>query len=296
MKTQHIAVLAAAFTALSVAPGAFGQNLWFDLVGTGVGGTGDWVGNNRWNTASTGENNTRGAWIANAQAFFAGEAGTVTVNSAVTAGSVTFDSSNFIISGTNALTVTGSITTSPGITATINAPLSGSLTKAGTGTLILGGTQSYTGATNINAGTLRITAPSALPSGTNVSFASAISGATFQLASGGSYNAGTLTLPSAGEAIIDFAGLTNAQFTFAALSGGSGSVLNVINYTHSGTNFLQFNNVTGFSGNVLINGAPAFLVDGVVSPIPEPASFALIGSLAALGFAATRRRRQAVAA
>ncbi len=47
----------------------------------------------------------------------------------------------------------------------------GSLIKAGTGTLILGGSDTYTGGTTVNAGTLCVTNLGALPSGTKLTVA-----------------------------------------------------------------------------------------------------------------------------
>ena len=56
----------------------------------------------------------------------------------------------------------------------------GNLTKVGAGTLTLSGTNTYTGLTNVNAGTLKVTANDAL--GTNAAGTVIASGATLDLA------------------------------------------------------------------------------------------------------------------
>ncbi|MEO5716091.1 MAG: autotransporter-associated beta strand repeat-containing protein [Luteolibacter sp.] len=92
-------------------------------------------------------------------AVFANSAGTVTV-STVTANDLTFSTTGYILTGST-LTLNGTtptITTDPGVAASISSVVAGSvgLTKAGTGTLTLNNAQSntYTGNTLVNAGTL----------------------------------------------------------------------------------------------------------------------------------------------
>jgi fibronectin-binding autotransporter adhesin len=301
MKTKHLAALSAALSALALAPMAFGQ-LFYDS-NNATGGTGanlvtnNWISsggqaNRVWATVSTGITGGGDSvhWSDNSTAIFAGTAGTVTVNGAVVAAAIDFQSSGYTVSGANTLTVTGNINVGTGLSATISAPLSGSVTKSGSGNLILGGTQSYSGSTTINGGRLTVSAPSALSANTNVTIAA---GTTLALGTGGTYNTGSLSLPS-GTATIDFNNITGS-LNFGALTG-SGS-LNVINYAYSGSgsNFIKFTDVSSFTGTVFINSQLAYIVNGEISAIPEPSSFALFGALAALGWAGARRRR-AVAA
>ncbi|KLD64106.1 hypothetical protein Y882_08475 [Dyella japonica DSM 16301] len=132
------------------------------------GGSGTWL-------ATTGESWTdsagavNGAWLKNGFAIFQGTPGTVTVDNS--AGDVTFSGAQFALNGytiTGAPLTTGELDTvirvgdgtaaGASMTATINAAIQGSggLRKTDLGTLALGGANSYTGGTTIDAGTLSI--------------------------------------------------------------------------------------------------------------------------------------------
>ena len=96
-------------------------------------------------------------------AIFGGTAGTVTLGGAITAHSLTFNTTGYTVGGggANTLTLAGAtptISMASGISATISSVIAGTagLTKAGLGTLILTGANTYTGGTTISAGTLQI--------------------------------------------------------------------------------------------------------------------------------------------
>ena len=94
-------------------------------------------------------------------AIFASTAGTVTLGSAITANDLTFNTTGYILSGAQTLTLNGTtptITTASGVTATIDSIIDGTagLTKVGAGTLKLSGANIYTGGTILTLGTLRI--------------------------------------------------------------------------------------------------------------------------------------------
>ncbi len=139
-----------------------------DGVGSVGGGTGTWNTTlTRWHTALNFSNGYQ-AWnnASNNDADFRGTAGTVTLGTAITARSLTFQTSGYTIAG-NTLTLaggTGAINTGSG-TQTISSIIAGSsgLTKSGTGTLILSGSNIYTGVTTVSAGTLQIGAGVAPP-------------------------------------------------------------------------------------------------------------------------------------
>ena len=113
---------------------------------------------NNWNT--TDANFTGVAWTNSNSAIFGGTAGsTVTITTAgISATGVTFNVNNDIINGTstNTLTLSGGniITVGSGLTATINAPLAGSVgvqvenTGTGASILNLGGASTVTGGTS----------------------------------------------------------------------------------------------------------------------------------------------------
>jgi autotransporter-associated beta strand protein len=94
-------------------------------------------------------------------------AGTITVSGTVGSGNITFGSASGAIvlsGGTITLAAAPTITVN-NASNTINSVLAGTattLTKAGSGTLILSGSNTYTGATTVNGGTLSITGSGAI--------------------------------------------------------------------------------------------------------------------------------------
>lgn len=125
---------------------------------------------NQWDVDGGGSFNVAGNWSDNivptANALFgtnlvSGDA-TVTIDSAISLNSVTFTNSNFyILDGPQALTLTGDAqvsTTLGGESHEIRADIAGTagLTKTGAGSLWLTGAKSYTGATDVQVGTLQI--------------------------------------------------------------------------------------------------------------------------------------------
>ncbi|HSW24421.1 MAG TPA: autotransporter-associated beta strand repeat-containing protein, partial [Burkholderiaceae bacterium] len=133
------------------------------------GGTGTWLaspGNDAW-TESTGIVNA--PWQTNGFAIFQGTPGTVTVDNS--AGPVTFSGAQFAVDGytiggqplttTTADTIirVGDGTAASGaMTATIGAAIQGSggLAKTDAGTLVLTGSNTYTGNTTVDGGTLSV--------------------------------------------------------------------------------------------------------------------------------------------
>jgi autotransporter-associated beta strand protein len=162
------------------------QYLYWDSNGAaGLGGTGTWSGNVSqlgWTTNSSGlaasgayawgstsGNITAGAGLT---PNFAGTAGTVTVSGTVQVhNGLRFETDGYSVTGgtislAGASSANNTIAITTGST-TINSTLSGStgLTKSGSGTLRLGGSNTYTGGTTLSTGTLRITSSGALGSG-----------------------------------------------------------------------------------------------------------------------------------
>ena len=135
-----------------------------------LSGAGGNSGSTSWNTTdadwynlSTGTdqawNNSNGD-----TAVFTGTAGTVTVASGISAGEVDFSTSGYTLTGGSlAIGGSGTIDVAAGLNATINTVLDGSsgLTAVDSGTLALGGTNTFSGNSAIDAGIVQLANASA---------------------------------------------------------------------------------------------------------------------------------------
>lgn len=165
----------------------------------------------------------------------------------------TFDPAGFTptfaaLSGTGTIdTGTGALAVAPSGTNTFTGTLSGSggLTMNGTGTLELGAANTFSGATTIAAGTVKLGAPGALPSGTPVNLSS---GATLNL---NGYAATLGRLEGAGHVALGSATLTVAQSqnsTYTGAISGTGGL------AKSGAGTLALAGTHPFSGTTSIMG------------------------------------------
>ena len=122
---------------------------------------------NQWNVDGGGSFNISSNWLDNAvptdDALFRSiltepnAPATVTLDSPVSLNSVQFENSNqYILAGPSAVTLTGDREVSAGGTHRISADIAGTvgLVKTGLGTLVLENANSYTGSTDVQAGTL----------------------------------------------------------------------------------------------------------------------------------------------
>lgn len=143
----------------------------------------------------------------------------------------------------------GTLLTDAATTFTYNgiAAGTGTLTKDGAGTLVLGGANTFTGGTNISAGTLQLGATNVLADSSAVVVAS---GATFDVNSktetvGSLAGAGNVSLGTSGALT---AGGNNSSSSFTGiLSGTGGSV------TKTGTGALSFGGTNTFSGGYVVS-------------------------------------------
>ena len=188
----------------------------------------------------TANNNYTGTTTINAGTLSISGNNIGTAPGSVTPGYLTLNGGNLAVTAdlqinTNrgiALSAASSITVSSGVTLTYNGIIAGSgaLNKYGDGTLTLGGANTYTGATNINAGTLSV---SSLANGGTASGIGASSNAASNLVLDG----GTLKYTGGGS---------NMDRLFTV--GQSGGTID-----SSGTSALVFNN----TGSIAVNTGTA---------------------------------------
>ncbi|MCW6528634.1 autotransporter-associated beta strand repeat-containing protein [Sphingomonas sp. MMSM20] len=216
------------------------------------GGNGVWqhsTGNDNWTDANGAVN---AAYADGAFAVFGGTGGKVRVDNAlgqVTATGMQFAANDYTIDGdTIALAGPQSIirvgdgsAAGAGFTATIGAALSGDtqLVKTDGGTLLLSGTNSYTGGTAINGGTLQIARDANLGAASgNVTFDGGTLAVTTDMSS-------ARHLVMAGAGTISTVGATT--FTYGGLISGAGALAK----TGSGT-FLVTGDSSGYTGPTTI--------------------------------------------
>ncbi len=226
---------------------------WDTSGGSGpvAGGTGSWDGTtSNWTLASGTPN---GLWAGGTNtATFQGTAGTATIVNGYTAsvGGLTFSTSGYTVaaSGSGVLGLAGTtntITTATG-TATISAPITGgdlnALNTAGTGTLIIAGTHTYTGATTVGAGTLTLTG--SLSSSSAVSVAAGATLAGTGTAAGSALVSGTLSPGNAGPGTLSTGPLVMAAGAAMAIELGA-----------PGTTGGGVSDWVNVAGNVSLNGA-----------------------------------------
>jgi fibronectin-binding autotransporter adhesin len=215
---KALAFVAAGVGLLILTPLRAQTTLYWDINGATAGssgntlaaGTWDESTNNLWSLSSDGTAATQ-LWSATAgdkiAVFSAGTnatgAFTVTVNGTVNnVAGITFEEGAVTLGGAGTLTLTGTPSVNVAApSATISAVLTGTVgfSKAGAGTLTLSGANTYTGATNINAGILSVQSAGALGTAANTGNTTVASGATLQLAGGiTTTNSGTLVLNGTG--------------------------------------------------------------------------------------------------
>ena len=237
-------MVAAVFWIAGPRTGNAASLLWSpDGVTPGGGGTGTW----NTSTALWYNGTVFQSWT-NApvnDAVFGGSAGTVTLGVPIIAENLTFNTSGYTVTGSTLTLggVTPTINVVPGGTATIGSVIAGTVglvQAGGSGTLILSGTNTYTGATTINGGTLQIGAGGTTGSvvGNIVDNAALVFNRSNALTYGGTISgtgsvtqAGTGTLTLSGH--NTYSGATTINGGTLALSGtgsiASSSQVNVAN-------------------------------------------------------------------
>ncbi len=220
------------------------------------GGSGTWTSEGtNWATGPGGEGRgvTQGLGTLN----FTDAAGTVTVDGGVTVNSgmrfsttgYTIESSTISLAG--GTSAANTVTTETGVTATINSQLTGSsgMTKAGAGELVLGGANTYTGITEVSAGTLALA-----ESGSLASSVALASGTTFDLTAkptgyalaSGTTLSGTGTVTTAADQTLSIGSGATIQPATATTSGIL--TLDGLTFAGGGTYDFSIGNVSGTAG------------------------------------------------
>jgi fibronectin-binding autotransporter adhesin len=162
--------------------------------------------------------------------------------------------------GVDTTNATGSITESTALTGTGIG-----LTKLGTGTLILSGTNNYTGTTTVSAGTLALSGSGSLASTGAVNLSA--SGAAFDISaiSGSSTTIGSLTGVTGSSVALGAKNLTVGDATTTThtgtLTGAGGSL------TKQGSGSLTLANAgSNFTGNITVNNGTLAANAGIANP------------------------------
>lgn len=218
------------------------------------GGNGLWqhsTGNDNWTDVSGAIN---AQYTDNAFALFTGAAGTVNVDNtlgAVNSGGMQFAIDGYAISGDPLVLGGGTQTTirvgdgtalGVGYTATINSNLSGAtqLVKTDLGTLVLSGTNSYTGGTAINGGVVQVS--------TDANLGDAAGGLSFDngtLQTGAALTTNRTTTLNAGGGTVDTNGFDSSM---DGVIGGAGVL------SKAGAGILTLTNTNTYTGATNVNG------------------------------------------
>ena len=249
---------------------------------------------------------TNAAWNDKFAVFSGAAGGTVTLKESVSTTGMQFATAGYTVGADpgQSVTLTGATTfrVDPALAATINAPLigAGSLTKADTGTLTLGGANTYAGATTVSGGALLVNGSLAngavgVASGATLGGTGTLGGAV-TIANGGKLapgvnGVGTITIGSLvlnGTSNLNFdlgapnvvGGATNdlVQVTGALTLDGNLNVANaggfgfgsylIINYGGALTNngLVLGTTPAGFTGDFAVQTSVAGQVNLIVSP------------------------------
>ncbi len=233
--------------------------------GTVDGGSGVWTNaGGNW-TNSDGSTNTTWNDAADKVAFFEGAAGgTVTVADTVTVTGLQFGKDYTLVSGGGGIqtsTAATEVRVIHGVTATLDVGIQGSggINKTGEGTLVFtaaAGTNTYSGATLVTEGTLKIGSNNTLPTGTVLTVGT--SGPA-----GGTGTVATLDLTDASQQVAGFNVASNSATTLNSLvTIGAGQTLRV---TGNAGLKIGIPNTLQTRTQAVFTGGGALVVDNVLA-------------------------------
>lgn len=185
----------------------------------------------------------------------------------------------YTLGGGDLTLTTGAITVAPTFTATLNSTLAGTagltvnpLADTGTGVLVLGGTNTFTGPIAINAGTLRfgaITAINDASATNNITLGTATSVATLDFTGASATLTRAITFGSlAGSATGNVINVATAGQTLTLngrLTGGATGTNNTLTITGPGVlaignNATALGTENSFTGNIVVDGGGVSIV------------------------------------
>ncbi|MFI5377705.1 MAG: autotransporter-associated beta strand repeat-containing protein, partial [Tepidisphaerales bacterium] len=197
---------------------------------------------------------------------------TVALTSSTSTRALTGNLAGIILTGDSSIGGTGDITVNSAIT---ESGGSHALTKVGANTLILTTTNAWTGATNINSGTVRISGAGQLPVATALTLAN-VAGATLDLngnnqtigsLAGGGTTGGNVSL-SSGTLTVNGGSSTS----FGGVLSGTGGGLAL-----GGTGSLTLTNANTYTGGTTISGGTLVAANGAVGSATGPGTVTLNG-------------------
>src|SRR3989441_984094 len=210
--------------------------------------------------------------------------GAATPGRIVFAGGTLRSTATFALAANRGISLSGAgtISTDPATTLTYGGIIAGpgGLTKAGTGTLLVSGLSTYTGATAISAGTLRLSATNAIGS---TSAVTVTTGATFDLGGfsdvvGSLAGAGTVTSSAPGTVTLTAGGNNSSTAFTGVIQNGSGTV----GLTKTGTGTLTLSGVNTYSGATTVSAGTLF-VNGTQAASPVSVNGGTLGGAGTVG-------------